>query len=146
MPFKIAQKLQKKVLLTVDPSEVDYYVVSSDDNDYEFQASKVNKIVNAKIDHIALMISKCLTEEDYAYQFIVTGGALDDIKGAMDVLSSKLGVVVKEENIAFGDLEEPKYSAIVSLIKQAEQKIRGLNSTLPFWKKIINKIKSWFDF
>ena len=146
MPYKVADKLKRKVLLTVDPSEVDYYVVSSDDKEYEFQASKVNKVVKAKIEHIAVMVSKCISDEDYAYQFIVTGGALNDIKGALDVLSSKLGVVVKDEKLDFDELDKPEYSAIVSLIKQAEQKIRNSRCELPFWKKMLNKIKSWFDF
>ena len=92
------------------------------------------------------MVSKCISEEEYAYQFIVTGGALNDIKGALDVLSSKLGVVVKDEKLEYFDLDKPGQSAIISLIKQASQRIRSSQSELSLWKKIWEKIKSWFDF
>lgn len=146
LPFKVADKLKRKVLLTVDPSEVDYYVVAVDGQEYEIEASKVNKVVKAKIEHIAVMVSKCISEEEYAYQFIVTGGALNDIKGALDVLSSKLGVVVKDEKLEYFDLDKPGQSAIISLIKQASQRIRSSQSELSLWKKIWEKIKSWFDF
>ncbi len=145
IPFKLAEKLKRKVLLTVDPSEVDYYVVSFDDKEYEFQASKVNKIVKAKIEHIAVMISKCIKDEEFAYQFVITGGALNDIKGALDILSTKLGVVAKAEKLSFDDLDKPEHSAIISLIKEASQKIYD-NIQLPFWKKLCNKMKNLFKF
>ena len=146
IPYKVADSLKRKVLLTVDPSEVDYYVVNADGNEYEFQANQVNKIVKQKIEHIAVMIDKCLCEEEYAYQFIVTGGALNAIKGAIDTLSSSLGVIVKDGKIEFDDLDRPEQSAIVSLIRQASDKVRASQISLPFWKKICEKIKSWFDF
>ena len=146
IPFKVAEMLKRKVLLTVDPSEVDYYVVNFEGNDYEFQASKVNKIVKTKIDHIALMVAKCINEEEYAYQFLVTGGALNNIKGGIDTLSGSLGVVAKQQTIEFDDLDKPEQSAIVSLLGQASDKVRASHIAMPFWKKMWEKIKSWFDF
>lgn len=146
IPYKVADCLKKKVLLTVDPSEVDYYVVNVDGNDFEFKASDVNKIVKAKIDHIATMVSKCIEQEQYAYGFVVTGGGLNDIKGALDIFSASLGVVAKNVPIEFADLSKPEYSALVSLIYEASSKVRARFSALPFWKKWWEKVKNIFDF
>ena len=55
-------------------------------------------------------------------------------------------VIVKDGKIEFDDLDRPEQSAIVSLIRQASDKVRASHISLPFWKKICEKIKSWFDF
>ena len=146
IPYKLADSLKKKVLLTVDPSEVDYYVVNYNGQDYEFQASKVNKIVKAKIDHIATMIAKCIDENQYSYNFVVTGGGLNGLKGALDTLSTSLGVVAKDAPIKFGELNKPEQSALVSLIYEASDKVRESRNNLPFWKNLWEKVKNIFKF
>lgn len=146
LPFKVAEQLKRKVLLTVDPSEVDYYVVSDEETgkEYELMASQVNTVVKAKIEHIAKMVAKCLTEDEYVYQFAVTGGGLCEMKGALDVFSSALGVVCKAENLEMGGLDEFEQSAIASLIKSSYVSEKEDYQGLPFYKKWWQKIVSLF--
>ena len=144
--FKVAENLKQKVLLTVDPSEVDYYVVTDEktQKEYELKASDVNQVVRARIEHIAKMVSKCVTEEQGIYQFLVTGGGLCEMKGALDILSSALGVVCKAEKLEMGVLEEYSESAIASLIKSAYMSEKIGYQNMPFYKKWWQKIKSVF--
>lgn len=146
IPFKVAESLKQKVLLTVDPSEVDYYVVTDEtaQKEYELKASDVNQVVRARIEHIARMISKCVTDEQGIYQFLVTGGGLCEMKGALDILSSALGVVCKAEKLDMGVLEEYSESAIASLIKSAYISEKFDYQNMPFYKKWWQKIKSVF--
>lgn len=146
IPFKVAENLKQKVLLTVDPSEVDYYVVADEktQKEYELKASDVNQVVRARIEHIAKMVSKCVTDEQGIYQFLVTGGGLCEMKGALDILSSALGVVCKAEKLEMGVLEEYSESALASLIKSAYMSEKIGYQNMPFYKKWWQKIKSVF--
>lgn len=145
LPFKVAEQLKRKVLLTVDPSEVDYYVVTDDDgNEYELKASQVNAVVTAKIEHIAKMTAKCLSEGQYVYQFLVTGGGLCEMKGALNVFSSALGVVCKAEKLEMGGLDEYGQSAITSLIKTSYHSEKEDYLNLPFYQKWWIKLKGLF--
>lgn len=146
VPFQVAELLKRKVLLTVDPSEVDYYAVKDEktQKEYELKASEVNRVVRARVEHIAKMVGKCITNDQNIYQFLVTGGGLCGMKGALDILSSALGVVCKAEKLEMGFLKEYCDSALVSLIKTSIMDEKILYQNLPFYTKWWQKIKAIF--
>ena len=146
LPFKVAEELKRKVLLSVDPSEIDYYTVTDEGKQkaYELKASQVNTIIKEEIEHIARMIAKCISEDNYAYHFIVTGGGLSEVKGALNVLSSALGVVCNSEKLEMANLNTYEQSCITSMIKSAYINEKAEYQNLPFYKKWWQKIKSVF--
>ena len=85
-------------------------------------AQTANNITIAKIETIAKTIKKCLnnsTENISDAPIYLTGGGLCYIKGAKEILASKLGKNVAILAPAIPQLAKPHYSSVLSLLNYA---------------------------
>jgi len=118
--YNEAESLKKKVLLNIDPSEVDYYETENKGNYLAIPARQVNRIVKAKIEQIGKIIKKCLTnfdlDQDIEYPIYLTGG-ICYIKGALDTLNYVVGKDMEQITSNQINLDRPSLSALDGLIK-----------------------------
>jgi len=121
-----AEELKREVSLTEDASGQVFEVGLDNGETKEIKVEEVCEIVKYRIKQIAKTIKKCFDESDIQIpsqsKIFLTGGGLDFIEGAEDLLSEVLG---KEVNIVVPKvpgLDKPHLSSTVSLLNMALKK------------------------
>lgn len=120
--FKDAENLKRKVVLSIDATDDDYYeIISKDGSVKPVSAKLTNQIVSARLDMIASMISKSLamlkTSAGGAYLPIyLTGGGISYLKGGKDFLSKQLGFNIEILAPQVPQLSRAHFSSVLGLL------------------------------
>ena len=123
IPYSQADSLKRKVVLSLDASDTDFYELSGKDYISPFSARVTNEIVKARIELIAKYINKCLEVCEYDIPahlpVYLTGGGLCYIKGAKDFLAKNIGkkVIIKAPDLP--TLDRPHLSSVLGLLNLA---------------------------
>ncbi len=121
--FSEAESLKRKVVLSWDAKENDTYDVAGREYISPYSAIATNQIVEDRVTMIANYITKSLSLCKYEFpEYIpvyVTGGGLNYLKGAKDVLSRKLGRKVEFIGPNLPHVTRPDYSSEIGLLNTA---------------------------
>ena len=121
--FFQAEALKRKIVLSLDADESDYYEVAGKDYMVPFSARTTNEIARERIDLIADYILKCFSRCEYDFpEYIpvhLTGGGLSYIKGARDYLSKKIGRKVEIVAPPIPQLNRPHFSTALGVLDVA---------------------------
>lgn len=123
IPFESAEQLKRKIILSVEPSDLDFYEILVNYQVKKFPVRVVNEICLARIDVIAESILKCLksftnkVSDDVAVY--LTGGGLNYIKGVVPYLEQLLNRKVNLVAPAPLQFNKPDLSGPLSLVDAA---------------------------
>lgn len=123
IPFESAEQLKRKIILSVEPTDDDYYEVIVDHMLQKFSVKLVNEICLARIDMIAEAIRKCLNEFKNnvaeGVQVYLTGGGICFMKGVVpyieQILNRKVNIIAPSPL----QYNKPDLSSALSLIDAA---------------------------
>lgn len=118
--FNDAEQLKRKIVLSLSPSDKDFYEVVQAGATKQVPIKMANEIVMARLDMICTCIQKCISlyaqeTADYIPLFL-TGGGICYIKGAKDYIAKKLGRNVELVFPPLPELNKPNYSSILGLL------------------------------
>ncbi|MBR2909206.1 MAG: hypothetical protein IKC11_02535 [Clostridia bacterium] len=123
IPFTEAESLKHKVVLSWDANENDTYEVPGKDFVSPFSARVTNQIVEDRLGQIAQYINKCLDRCEFEYpEFIpvyLTGGGINFIRGARDLVARRLGRKVELVAPNLPHISRPDYSSEIGLLDMA---------------------------
>ncbi len=129
-----AENLKRKVVLSIDATDSDYYEVAGKDYLMPISAKTANEIVKARVDHIASMVLKCLNKCEYEIPdyipMYLTGGGLSYMRGARDYFSKKIGRRVEIVSPTLPNLNRPHFSSTFGLLDMALDENQNNLSTL----------------
>ena len=118
--FKQAEALKRKIVLSLDATDSDYYEVNIDNTIEPISAKLANDIVTSRLDQIASMINSCLSKNknDIAQYMPIylTGGGLCYLKGATDYLSKAIAKNVEIISPSVPQLNRPHFSSSLGLL------------------------------
>lgn len=143
LTFSQAESLKRKVVLSLDATDSDYYEINVDNTVTPVSAKLTNDIVMARLDVIAELINKCLISFKSSYSgympIYLTGGGLCYLKGGKDYLSKCIASNIEILSAPIPQLNRPHYSSVLGLLDLAlkQEKLNGEN--------IFQKIKKWFS-
>lgn len=143
--FKNAENLKRKIVLSLDASDDDFYeIVVKDGSTTPVSAKLTNEITLARLDMIAGLISRSLTALKSNYNGFVpvylTGGGISYLKGGRDYLSKSIGTNVEVLSPQVPQLNRPHFSSVLGILdlvlSQLEsQKISFKEKLKRFFKK-----------
>lgn len=129
-----AENLKRKVVLSIEAGDSDYYEVAGKDYLMPISAKTANDIVKARVDHIASMVLKCLNKCEYEIPdyipLYLTGGGLSYMRGARDYFSKKIGRRVEIISPSLPNLNRPHFSSTFGLLDMALNENQTNLSTL----------------
>lgn len=152
LSFAAAEKLKKKVILSLEPGFVPpepeappvlqtEYEVEIDNELYSYPVTDVNNVVRLEIERLSRYITKALKSCDYYYPeytpLSVTGGGLNHIRGAAEYLAEMLGREVNAVKPSLPMLDRPQFSSALGLLDMV------LTSDTPdggFFDKMLRKL------
>lgn len=118
----IAEKLKRKVNLSVEGSS-EFYKILDGDKEYSFPADKVNEIVLASLDELCESVEYCLTDSRFVLPEYVllslTGGGIAFIRGAKEHVSRRLNWVAETLSPTLPNKNRPTDSSLASLMHLA---------------------------
>ncbi|MBQ0017039.1 MAG: hypothetical protein KBT30_00225 [Clostridiales bacterium] len=122
--FKDAEVLKRKVVLSLDASDDDFYEITESSGTITPVSAKLtNEIVGARMDMIASYISKSITslKGDYSgyLPIYLTGGGICYLKGGKDYLSKSLGANIEVVVPQVPQLNRPHFSSVLGLLDLA---------------------------
>ena len=129
--FKDAENLKRKVVLSVQASDDDYYeIVSKDGTVTPVSAKLTNEIVSSRLEMIAGMISRCLTSlktntSGSSLPIYVTGGGISYLKGGKDLLSKSIGANIEILSPQVPQLNRAHFSSVIGLLDLALAKCQS---------------------
>ncbi len=123
IPFSSAEKLNKKIILCVEPTDNDVYDLFIDGGVVPISMRIANAIVESRIEVIARGIQKCFSSWQYNFpDFIpvyLTGGGLAHIKGARDILSKLLDKNIEIVPLPYSQYDKQCYSSSMAVLNYA---------------------------
>ena len=122
LTYSCSEALKKKLVLSLLTTCDDFYEVKAGEEMLTIPAQTANNITIAKIETMAKTIKKCFTntsENINDAPLYLTGGGLCYIKGAKEILASKLGKNIAILVPAIPQLAKPHYSSVLSLLSYA---------------------------
>ena len=147
LKFTEAEKLKRKVVLSLDASDDDFYETVVDGVMTPFPAKMVNEIVEDRLSLIAGTINKILhsvrvTYPDYLPIYL-TGGGISYLKGAKDYLAKSIGKNVEIVVPPVQELNSPHYSSLLGLLDLALENEESMKTNIvqAVWQKFIETIK-----
>ena len=121
--FAEAEQLKRRIVLSLNPTEKDFYELPGAGATKQIPIKMANEIVMARLDMICTCIQKCISlyakeTADYIPLFL-TGGGVCYIKGAKDYIAKRLGRNVELAFPPLPELNKPSYSSILGLLSYA---------------------------
>ena len=111
--------------MSLDATDSDYYEINIDNTTQPVSAKLANEIVMARLDMIASLINKCLSQTKYEIgQYMpiyLTGGGLCYLKGAKDYLSKAIAKNIEIISPSVPQLNRPHFSSVLGLLDFALQ-------------------------
>ncbi len=134
--FSQAESLKRKVVLSLDATDNDFYEVSINANMQPVSAKLVNEIILARLDMFGEVFNKILNSGEFNLQnkpfipILLTGGGLNYLKGAKDYLEKQMG-----KNLSFiapmvPQMNRPHYSGILSLLDIALTQEKNIKKSI----------------
>lgn len=146
LKFLEAEKLKRKVVLSLDASDDDFYETVVDGVITPFPSKMVNEIVEDRLALIASTINKILHSIRVSYPdyipIYLTGGGLSYLKGAKDFLSKAIGKNLEVIAPPVPELNSPHYSSLLGLLDLALTNEESLQENIV--KAGYNKIMGLF--
>lgn len=148
LKFNEAEKLKRKVVLSLDASEDDFYETIVGGTITPVPSKMVNEIVESRLDMIAMTINKILHSININYPdyipIYLTGGGLSYLKGAKDYLSKIMGKNLEVIAPPVPQLNSPHYSSVLGLLDIAltDEKSINKNFLQKGFEKVLEKIKA----
>lgn len=121
--FNQAENLKRKIVLSLDATDSDYYEINLNNNTQPVSAKLANEIVMARLDMIASIINKCLNnlklDSGVYMPIFITGGGICYLKGAKDYLSKAIAKNIEIVAPNVPQLNRPHYSSVLGLLNIA---------------------------
>ena len=135
----IAEKLKRKVNLSVD-GEGESYKIIDGDKEYSFPADKVNELVFESLDELCENVQYCLTDSRFSIPEYVplslTGGGVSLIRGAKERIAGRLNLVTETLSPALPNMNRPTDSSLAALMSIS---LRQPAKKKSFFKKLFDK-------
>ena len=147
LKFEEAEKLKRKVVLSLDASDDDFYETIIEGVVTPISSKMVNEIVEDRIAMIAKTINKILNSIRVSYPdyipIYLTGGGLSYLKGAKDFLSKAVGKNMEVIVPPVPQLNSPHYSSVLGLLDMAlaDEESLSKNVVISTLKKLIESVK-----
>lgn len=127
LSFAEAEQLKRKLILSIDATELDYYeLYVGGDHMEKVHAKTANDVALLSIDNIIQGIKSCLeqftSKLDEGEPIYLTGGGLSYLKGAKAYISNAIGrkiEIVKPKSLQY---MQPELSSVISLLNFALMK------------------------
>lgn len=121
--FSQAENLKRKVVLSLDASDNDFYEVNIDNNITPVSAKLTNEIVEARLDVLSNLISKSINvqkgEKNSYVPVYLTGGGISYLKGAKDFVSKNIATNIEILSSSVPQLNRPHFSSVLGLLNMA---------------------------
>lgn len=121
--FKEAESLKRKVVLSLDASDSDFYEITTEEGVTPVSAKLTNEIVGARLDMVAGMINRCLISLRGDFNgylpIYLTGGGICYLKGGKDYLSKAIGSNIEIVSAPVPQLNRPHFSSVLGLLDLA---------------------------
>ena len=138
-PFGEAENLKRKIVLSLQATDADYYEVNVDGKVTPVSAKLTNEIVSARLDMIIELAVRSLTQmraNNYVPLYL-TGGGVCLLKGGKDYIAKRLGENIEIIGSNVPGLSKPNYSSILGLLDLALKEKQ--NEKNKFWQKLLKK-------
>ncbi len=126
--FEIAEKLKRKLNLGLRQNTLSKYVVIDDDNDYKFDRDVANNVAIDVLNQIAEQcdkeLSKCTLKIPSDIETVFTGGGICFVRGAVEYITTTLGVFAKVAVPNQPHYKKPNCSSLISLLDVALETTR----------------------
>ena len=120
IPFQSAETLNRKIVLSVEPSNKDMYDLLVDGEVIPISMRVANAIVESRIEVIANGIQKCFNSWKFDFpNFIsiyLTGGGVSFIRGAKDYISKVLGKNIELAVNPYSIYNKPNNSSSMAVL------------------------------
>jgi len=121
LKFNEAEDLKHKIILTVNPIELNCYESDVANSFIPIPARQANRYAKLKVQQFANLARKCLKNQDFVRDensvLYITGGGLAELKGSKDILQEDLNIeVVQIHNNLLG-MDSYSLSALASVIE-----------------------------
>lgn len=136
LSFTQAESLKRKVVLSLDATDNDFYEVSINGSLQPVSAKLVNEIILARLDMFGDVFNKILNSPEFNIQntpfipILITGGGLNYLKGAKDYLSKQMGKNLEYLAPNIPQMNRPHYSGILSLLDIALTQEKSIKKSL----------------
>lgn len=142
LSFAQAESLKRKVVLSLDATDHDFYELNVNGTITPFSAKLTNEIVSARVEMLGNMINKCLLDykpnnKNYLPMFI-TGGGICYLKGGKEYLSSIIGSNLEIVVPPVPQMNRPHYSSVLAILDVALKKEKENKTNI--FKLIKNKL------
>lgn len=132
--FAAAENLKRKLDLSWNPKQNDTYDIHVNDYVTTIDAVSANTITEDRISMIGEYIQKCIERCEFDFpEYIpvhLTGGGLNFMKGAKEILSKKLGRKVELIAPTLPHTNRPDYSSEIGLLDLALHLVNNDNSIM----------------
>jgi cell division protein FtsA len=139
IPFIEAENLKRKVVLSLEATDADYYEVNINGNVTPVSAKLTGEIVSARLDMIIELAVRSLTQmraNSYVPLYL-TGGGVCLLKGGKDYIAKRLGENIEIISSKVPGLSKPNYSSILGLLDLALKAKQ--NEKKSFWQRLFKK-------
>ena len=143
LSFSQAENLKKKVVLSLDATDNDFYEVNINGSMQPVSCKLVNEIILARLDMFCEIFNKIFNSNEFNLQnkpfipILVTGGGLNYLKGAKDYLGKQLGKNIEYIAPMVPQMNRPHYSSTLSLLDIALTQEKNLKKS--FLQRLFNK-------
>lgn len=139
IPFSEAENLKRKVVLSLQTTDADYYEVNIDGKVTPVSAKLTNEIVSARLDMIIELTVRALTQmRNNSYvPLYLTGGGVCLLKGGKDYISKCLGENIEIIASRVPGLSKPNYSSVLGLLDLALNAKQNEKKSL--WQRLFKK-------
>ncbi len=126
--FDVAEKLKRKLNLGLRQNTLSKYTVFEDDNEYKFDRDVANATAISVLNEIAEQcdkeLSKCTLKIPSDIETVFTGGGICFLRGAVEHITTTLGVFAKIAVPNQPHYKKPNCSSLISLLDIALETTR----------------------
>ncbi|MGN1223033.1 MAG: cell division FtsA domain-containing protein [Christensenellales bacterium] len=143
LSFTQAENLKKKVVLSLDATDDDFYEVTVNDKVQPVSCKLVNEIILARLDMFCEVFNKIFNSSEFNLQnkpfvpILITGGGINYLKGAKDYFGKQLGKNIDYIAPSVPQMNRPHYSSILSLLDISLKQEKSIKKNL--FQKLFNK-------
>ena len=136
LSFSQAENLKRKVVLSLNATDNDFYEANVNGSLQPISAKFVNEIILARLEMFSNIFNKILNSTEFNLQnkpfipILITGGGLNYLKGAKDYLSKQMGRNLEFIAPTVPQLNRPHYSSLLSLLDIALTQEKNIKKSL----------------
>ncbi len=142
LSFAQAENLKRKVVLSLDATDNDFYEVNVGSNVQPVSAKLVNEIILARLEMFSDVFKKILNTNEFNapktyLPIYITGGGLNYLKGAKDYLGKQMGKNFEFIAPSVPQMNRPHFSSLLSLLDLAITQEKSIKRS--FFQKIFKR-------